>query len=345
MKIAVDASTDSQTQSIRYSAFQADALAADAPPSRILIAPWGEVRSRSGEFVLDEQAARLTLDAFARHGTDIPVDFDHQSLGGPYSAPDGLAPAAGWIKKLVAVAPSEVSAVGDSAPGLWADVEWTTQGAVQLATRQYRYLSPVAIVRRSDRRMISLHSAALTNKPAIPNMQAVVNADDAPVETAEPNGAEPSDAGADDAWTQLRTALALDESADEAVVLSAATERLTAFRAGEAERRASDRVAAAFSAGKLAPSQRDWAVSLARRDPAGFDEWLASAPVLVPAGRLAAPSAGRSARRASDAVRRAQREYREAGPVLAAICTEEAFIRDSLRQSGLLESDEPGAAA
>jgi phage I-like protein len=37
--------------------------------------------------------------------------------------------------------------------------------------QEYRYLSPVAIVRKEDMRMVALDSAALTNRPAIPRME------------------------------------------------------------------------------------------------------------------------------------------------------------------------------
>ena len=35
----------------------------------------------------------------------------------------------------------------------------------------FRYLSPVLLIRKSDRRAVGLHSAAVTTKPAIPRME------------------------------------------------------------------------------------------------------------------------------------------------------------------------------
>ena len=64
-------------------------------PARVLIAPWGEVASANGTFVVDEPAGAAVLEAFREHGTDIPVDYEHQSLGGAYASPSGQAPAAG----------------------------------------------------------------------------------------------------------------------------------------------------------------------------------------------------------------------------------------------------------
>ncbi|HON69043.1 MAG TPA: hypothetical protein PLS23_21400, partial [Phycisphaerae bacterium] len=42
---------------------------------RVLIAPWGQVRSANGDFVLDAEAGRMVLEAFEAHGTDVPVDY------------------------------------------------------------------------------------------------------------------------------------------------------------------------------------------------------------------------------------------------------------------------------
>ena len=151
-------------------------LAADDVPRRVLIAPWGEVNSAVGSFVVDAEGAAAAIAAFVEHGTDIPIDYEHQTLGGAYASPSGQAPAAGWIKALRAVSPDEAANDPDHpTPGLWAEVAWTPMAAEQLRGRQYRYLSPVALVRREDRRLNGLHSAALTNKPAIVGMRPVVN--------------------------------------------------------------------------------------------------------------------------------------------------------------------------
>ena len=147
-------------------------LEGDQAPRSVLIAPWGEVRSASGTFVVDDESTRLVIEAFAAQGTDIPIDYEHQSLGGAFASPSGQAPAAGWIRGLRAVRPEEA---GDGEAGLFADVEWTPPAREKLAAREYRYLSPVVLVRKSDRRVVALHSAALTNKPAIVGARPIVN--------------------------------------------------------------------------------------------------------------------------------------------------------------------------
>ncbi len=312
MKIEVQSAADPAGE-VRRVPFDAS-LGGEPLPRRVLVAPWGEVRSSNGTFLLDEQAARLTLAAFAAQGADLPIDYEHQSLGGPYASPTGQAPAAGWIKALQALSPADAQAASNGAiAGLWAEVEWTPQAAAQLLSRQYRYLSPVALVRRGDGRMVGLHSAALTNKPAIAGMQPVVNRQ------------SPHEARA-----ELCGLLDLDAEADDETVLVAAAQRVRGLQSRIEARRAADCVAAASAAGKLAPVQRDWAYALALRDPAGFDAWFAAAPVVVSVGRTRGPAEPRGA--PDEAVRRrAREEYRSGGTLLAAICSEEAFVRDALR--------------
>jgi len=134
-------------------------------PGRVLIVPWGNVQSVKGDFVVDSEAARLILEAFGQSRLDVPFDYEHQTLGGEYSSPTGQAPAAGWIKSLDAVP-------GD---GIYGNVEWTRPAADAISLKQYRYLSPVVLVRKGDHKAVSLHSVALTNKPAIRGLAAIVN--------------------------------------------------------------------------------------------------------------------------------------------------------------------------
>lgn len=134
-------------------------------PARVLVIPWGEVASKSRDMVVDEESARAVVEAFTAHGVDLPIDYEHQTLGGDYASPDGTAPAAAWIKSLQP----------EPGVGIWANVEWTQRGAELVRAKEYRYLSPVAIVRKRDGKVMALQSVALTNTPAIVGMSPVVN--------------------------------------------------------------------------------------------------------------------------------------------------------------------------
>lgn len=89
---------------------------------------------------------------------DLVIDYEHQTLS------DVQAPAGGWIKELYK---------GEDA--IIAKVEWTAKAAEYLKNKEYRYLSPVVLVRKRDQKATAIHSVALTNTPAIDGMFALVN--------------------------------------------------------------------------------------------------------------------------------------------------------------------------
>lgn len=128
-------------------------------PEEIQVLPFGRVESKKGPFLADEQAYREVIDNFNSEKNDVVIDYEHQTLYGVE------APAAGWIKELV----------GKGKQGLWAKVEWTPRAKEYLANKEYRYFSPVLWKRKSDNRAAVLHSAALTNTPAVDGMVPVVN--------------------------------------------------------------------------------------------------------------------------------------------------------------------------
>ncbi|MCH8913474.1 MAG: hypothetical protein IIA33_07885 [Planctomycetes bacterium] len=315
-------------------------LEAGAAPTRILIAPWGDVESTQGHFFVDGQAVAATIEQFREHGTDIPIDFEHQTLGGSYSSPDGLAPAAGWIKDLI----------GIESVGLMADVEWTELGLEHLQKRQYRYLSPVALIRKSDRRLVGLHSAALTNKPAIVGMEALVNREDSSDQTVQIAQAPDKSGFSRRAGTcgsldqtleeesmvetleKLRKQLDLDQRNGARQVLVAASRRIAELEQREEDKGAEERVSEAMAAGKLTEAQREWALKLALSDAQSFDDWSAAAPMVVSLGRTAAPSAGDSVAQTNQLVAaRARSEYR-CEAVLQALTSEEAYVQQAMRE-------------
>lgn len=295
---------DSETRPLRSAALDAHAV-----PARVLLAPWGEVESTRGDFLVDEESARLVVEAFEEHGTDLPIDFEHQTLGGAYAAPNGQAPAAGWIKRL-AVEPGV---------GLLADIEWTDPAREMLAARQYRYLSPVALVRKQDRKLVAIHSAALTNKPAIVGMAPIVHRDGA--------GALPADSAT---IMALRNSLDLPQEAESEDVLAAAAARLASLQDEARRRTVAERVREAQRAGKLVSAQREWAEALAAADGPLFDDWLRTAPVVVIPGAIPPPAPADTGECNRHAAARARAEFR-AHPALAAVTTEEAYVADALK--------------
>lgn len=92
------------------------------------------------------------VDAFYENRADLPIDWEHAT---EKKAPKGEpAPAAGWIKEME---------TRDGA--VWGRTEWTDKGADDVKNKRYRYLSPVIIFLKKNRRIVGIDSAGLTNKP------------------------------------------------------------------------------------------------------------------------------------------------------------------------------------
>jgi phage I-like protein len=253
----------------------------------------------------------MVVRAFREHGTDLPIDYEHQTLGGEFASPDGRAPAAGWIKSLTA----------EPGVGIVGHIEWTQQACEMLAAREYRYLSPVALIRKSDRKLVGIHSAALTNKPAIVAMEAIVN-------RSEVSGGGTDDE--EDSLSQLRADLQLGDDADPCEVLVAAHQRLGELREAIRVRRGEARIVEAMRAGKLTAGQKAWAETLIAKDEMLFEIWFATAPVVVRTGPIAAPPLSDSERTHRVAATRARAEYRS-NRALSELTSEEAYVADALR--------------
>ena len=127
-------------------------------PEVISVLPLGHVTSAKGEFNVDGESFSAMKAQIAQRGVDLVVDYEHQTLTGEQ------APAAGWVKELF---------LNDGQ--IKARVEWTDRAKAYLENREYRYLSPVITVRKTDSKAMGLHSIALTNTPAIEHMEAIVN--------------------------------------------------------------------------------------------------------------------------------------------------------------------------
>lgn len=137
----------------------ADRVEVSGVPEEIKILPMGYVHSQKGDFMVDDQSFELMQKQFKGRGLDLVIDYEHQTLA------DVQAPAAGWIKELK-----------KGPDAIIAKVEWTERGAEYLKNKEYRYLSPVVLVGKKDKKARVLHSAALTNTPAIDGMFPVINA-------------------------------------------------------------------------------------------------------------------------------------------------------------------------
>ena len=137
-------------------------------PEVIRVLPKGHVSSTKGDFEVDDRDIAGIIRQFKARRLDLVIDYEHQTLS------DVQAPAAGWIKDLY---PGE--------DALMARVEWTQKGREYIANKEYRYLSPVVLVKKADQHAAVFHSAALTNTPAITGMFAIINSDVLSIEEEE----------------------------------------------------------------------------------------------------------------------------------------------------------------
>ena len=127
-------------------------------PEYIRVLPLGYISSEKGDFLVDSESFQMMKEHMEHRAVDIVIDYEHQTLR------DMQAPAGGWIKELVL-----------KSDGIFARVEWTKRAKDYLQNREYRYLSPVVMVRKKDRKASQIHSVALTNTPAINGMIPIVN--------------------------------------------------------------------------------------------------------------------------------------------------------------------------
>lgn len=159
-------------------------------PEVISVLPFGHVVSQKGEFDVDEESLAAMKEQIAQRG----VDYEHQTLTGE------RAPAAGWVKELFA-----------EDGHIKARVEWTIPAKQYLENKEYRYLSPVITVRKSDNKATGLHSLALTNTPAIAGMTPIVNS----------STFQGGETNMNELIKKIAAALGLGEDADEEQILTA----------------------------------------------------------------------------------------------------------------------------
>lgn len=138
----------------------ADTQPVDEAPEVIKLLPMGHVSSKRGDFDVDDKSLQLIQAQFKVCKNDLPIDYEHQTLK------DVQAPAAGWITE-----------VFKQDGAICGKVNWTDKASEYLRNREYRYLSPVIMANKQNGRehVIGLHSAGLTNLPAINGMYTIVN--------------------------------------------------------------------------------------------------------------------------------------------------------------------------
>lgn len=134
----------------------------DAPPTEFRVFKAGENPSEKGTFIFDDASALSVMEEFKQHGKPMLLDFNHGTLV------EGAAPEA------------SISA-GEGMPEirngeLWLrDIKWTQRADAMLRAKEYRLFSPY-FNHDKDNHVTRLINVALTNLPALDNIQPLVAA-------------------------------------------------------------------------------------------------------------------------------------------------------------------------
>ena len=297
----------------------------------VLLAPDGVVESTNGRFIVDAEGAAMMVESFERQGVQLVVDFEHQTLGGAYSAPDGRAPAAGWVTRIFYEVGRGVSAL----------VKWNSKTREAIREGAYGYVSPVLIVRKNDLKAIGLHSVALTNKPAIAGLERIAASQNANADTTTKavlvaNAARKALGLNDDADADLVVASVTTLKARTAGVAAIETE-LAALKAQIHNQEAEQWVGAYSAKGVVGigsndaerKADREMILRMACSSRADCERVLQQRLAFLPPSGVTTPPTGRQT-----VIARAEREYR-GNPGHQRATSLVAFVSNALREKSL----------
>lgn len=123
--------------------------------------------NKVSEFEVTDGDLDVIMKEFESRGKDLVLDFGHSSLS-KEAGFNGNAPAAGWGDRLEKIDGGIVAHVR----------EWTPKGRQRIEDGEYNYGSPVVFFDEETGRPNALHSAAVTNIPAIHGFPKLVAASD-----------------------------------------------------------------------------------------------------------------------------------------------------------------------
>jgi len=127
-------------------------------PTEIRLFHAGLNHTSKGDFLFDDVAAQLVMEAYAARNHSVPLmgDYEHQSLATPpMEAP---ASATQWVP--------EIRRDANGGPECWAtQIQWADRARERLESGEYRLYSP-AFVPDESGRIAALINFALTNLPA-----------------------------------------------------------------------------------------------------------------------------------------------------------------------------------
>ena len=114
----------------------------------------------SGQWFLDESTAQSLIADLKSRVNPTVIDYEHQTLLADQNGQP--APASGWIKD-----------AQWRESGLWIKADWTSRAAEYIKNGEYCYLSAVFPYDKHTGKPMSLHSAALVNRPGLDGLNGV----------------------------------------------------------------------------------------------------------------------------------------------------------------------------
>lgn len=287
-------------------------------PETISVLPLGHVVSSKGEFDVDEESFRAMKAQIAQRGVDLVVDYEHQTLKGVE------APAAGWVKELkledgfikavvewtsrgaeylknreyrylspvVNVRKADSKATGLHSLALTNTPAIVGMTAIVNSDNFEGGQNTMDIIKKIAQ-LLGLGENA-TEEQIEEALEACIAENKALKEGQQP----PADdkVVANKAVCELlglKAGAAADDVTAKIMELKGGTidgvnvvEELKALKAQNAQRDADEAVTLALKAGKIAPAQKEWALSYALSDPKGFASFMEKAPQVVPMGEI-----------------------------------------------------------
>ncbi|EEB6660976.1 hypothetical protein IF599_004764 [Salmonella enterica] len=212
-------------------ALSIELTASATPATRVRLLPAGEFRSNDGRpkecrtWVMNAACAQRLTEAAANKQIEYSFDYEHQALRTVQNGKP--APASAWFSELEWVE-------GD---GLYAtDVRWTPAATQMIANLEYRYVSPVFSYNASTGEVMGLLNVALTNLPALEELDEGVIA--AASRLAATSSTFPENTAMDEEQiayllSQLRWILNLPETSTAADIKTELEKIITAISGGQ----------------------------------------------------------------------------------------------------------------
>jgi phage I-like protein len=205
-------------------------------PDWVHLVPSGTFRGKDGRGPYHLVDAEAVIRA-SMHGGKLPIDENHAiDLAAPTG---GASPARGWIVEMQA-----------RPDGIWGRVDWTPTGTALMAERAYRGISPALEYDARTGQVAAVRRAALVNDPNLVALATLHHSQGTGMDLAQ----------------QIRAALGLPETADDAAIVAAARTANAAVATHAAQ------LAAIASAAGVAAGNSDaivTALQATQRDAAG----------------------------------------------------------------------------